>query len=667
MKTTQQLKEKCAELLNSRTYGDYGYSYPNPKYPVCVIYFGGKSAVYHELISEKLLRGWGGAAEQIPYYILEMSEKGSNNFGLKSIDGGNIDDRAFGADMTDLLSRSNIYAKASEISLYCVLNTDSVNNDSNDNLKDDLKEDGGNNFREWYSAIDKIRAMINTPMTAMLLIALNDEFNHQKKSVCIKQTLCQIYQSRNNTHLYESVFIIGRRFRNGCFQADGFGSCGDLFGNIILLSNTSDEGKDGHEEFQGRDIRRENLYKSAQPALTVAYSCSAKPVGDIAIITLKAITAKLSEMLRTGGFSTGNSDETARIAEILEVENGQSELYERIFARISGYLPSNDYLELLPGKPDLSKNYATADKASYGCLTAFLESNHFLIIQRQIESLKDEIIEQLSARICDELTAAELYERFPENALTVALDKARVLLNAVNYSDCSAIDAVKVKLKSGVSQAVDGIVRDTFRNLCVNAKICADSFFCIKESVDMMPAIREIGTGMHLAEFYTDKANRFLNAENCAKIFRSVFAVNNKETDVLNALFSAVKDCFESDPVYRHSYMDEMHERLGINDIHIATSQIIGELIDNLDEKVRFYSATVFPCNRTFEAYFLNTATSRANSAAGLNSENGLYERIKKRELPPNTARTFYNTQSNDIIESMWFYECRENDLSADM
>ncbi|MCL1789514.1 MAG: hypothetical protein FWG33_04075 [Oscillospiraceae bacterium] len=636
MMNTTELKEKIAALLKGRTGGDYNYIYPNPNYPVCVFYFGTKSAVHHNAVSKKLTHGWGGAANQIPYYILEPD-------GLKNLNGESHSAEMLGEDMTTLLSCSNIYVNPSGISLYCILDTDSV-----------YSERVSESFEQWYSAIENIKTMMNTPLTAMLLIALNDEFNHQKKSVEIKQKLCQIYQKQNKSHIYESVVIIGRRLRNGAYAGN---ASGDLLANVILLSNTIDDDI-GNGEIGIRDGRRENLYKAGIPALTGSYSCSAKPVGDIAMITLKTITAKLSEMLRE--YQSEKADEN-RVSRILEVDKGQSELYERVFAKISGHLPSNEYLRLLPGKPDLTKSFAEVDKNAYGCLSAFLEANHFPVIERQILEQKDELVSQLTQRICQHLTAAELYEGVPETAISAALDKACAMLDALTYADCSAVDTVKVKLKSGVADVMNEMIRETFDDLSAKSKICVDGFFRIKKSVDMMPAIREMGTGLHLVEFYTDKANRFLNAENSRLIFNQVFAAHNKEADVMDALFSAMESCFESAQVYRHPYIDEMYERLGINDIHIATSQIIGELIENLDEKVRFYSATVFPSNRTFEAYFLNTAVrSRIE-------ENGLYERLKKRELPPNTGRTFYNTHSNDIIESMWFYECRESDLLAEL
>ncbi|MCL2071281.1 MAG: hypothetical protein FWH07_03495 [Oscillospiraceae bacterium] len=634
------LKEKITGLLTARNVGDYGYSsFPTPYYPVCVFYFGSQSAIHHERISKKLTHGWGGAANQIPFYVLESD-------GLKTLEGENRNMEEFGEDMTNLLSCSNIYANPSGISLYCILDTDSVNSCSSGNA--------GVDFGNWYFAVNRIKQMINTPLTTMLLIALNDEFNHQKKSVEIKQTLCGIYQSQNNTHLYDSVFVIGRRLRNGAYSGE---TDSDLYANIILLSNTID-GIDSSGGSESQNDRRDNLYKSSKPALSAAYACSAKPIGDIAIITLKTITAKLSEMLND---SRLNKADESRVAKILEVDKGRSELYERVFAKIEGHFPSNDYLYQLPGKPDLSKTFAEADNASYGCLSAFLESNHFSITENQVSILKDEIVSQLTKRVCEQLTAAGLYEGVDETVITAALDKAGVMLDALSYAECTAIDAVKVKLKSGVADAMKGIIRETFAHLSAKSKICMDSFFRIKKSVDMMPAIREIGSGLHLVEFYTDKANRFLNAENSAKIFNRVFSVHNKDEDVLDALFSAMESCFLSDKIYRSSYIDEMYERLGINDIHTATSQIIGELIENLDEKVRFYSATVFPNNRTFEAYFLNTL------ARSPIDENGLYERLKRRELPANTGRTFFNTQSNDTVESMWFYECRENDLLAEL
>jgi len=617
-------KERLTALLKARDTGDYSCAALH--YPVCVMYFGASSAVYHESISKKLINGWGSCADQIPYYVLERE-------GLKNLNGESIDAQSFGRDMTNLLKNPNMYTDPSGICLYCVLDTDSAD--------DDNSED----FDKWYFAIDNIKKMINTPLMTMLFIVLNDEFSHQKKSVEIKQRLCEIYKSQNHTHSYSSVFVLGRRQRNGAYAND---SLGDLLGYIILLSDTAAVDSD----------RRANLYKADRPALTAAYASSAKPVGDIAVITLKAITAKLSQMLNDESVCEKIGE--SHIAKILEVNKGQSELYERIYEKISRSFPANDRLRLLPGKPDLSGSFADADQASYGCLSAFLKKNHLSVIDDKMNELRPQIISRLTDKICEELTAGQLSDGIDGDVISAVLDKARVAGDTDALDRINVFDAVKIKLKSAVADIMQDIIRETFAKVLQQSKFCTDCFYSIKKSADMMPSARETGTGLHLVKFYTALAGRHLNHETSVKIFNRIFKISNKESDITDALFAGMESCFASDKVYRYSYIDEMYERLGINDIHTATNQIIGELIESLDEKVRFYSATVFPNNRTFEAYFLSNAT--LESADG----NGLYDRLKNRELPPNTQRTFFNTCNNDIIETMWFYECRENDLTAE-
>jgi hypothetical protein len=610
-----ELKEKIIGLLKSHSTGEHSYSTPHN--PVCVMYFGKASAVCHEAVCQKLTDGWGGSANQIAFYILETD-------GLKDLNAEDLSQQTFGLDMTNLL-RCNVYCDTSSISLFCIFDTDCVD-----------CENPAADFEKWYYAIENIKVMLNSPIKTMLLIAVNDELNHQKKSVLIKQRLCEIYQKQDNTHSYDCVFVIGRRLRSGAYSR-GFG--GDLLANIILLSNTS-----------GVNC---GFYKSA-PALTAAYESSAKPVGDIGIITLKVITAKLSQMLQSDMGNPLKNDESL-IAKILEIDKGQSELYERIYTKINQFLPPNEVLFQLPGKPDFNASFDTADEMSYNCLSTFLHNNHFAVINEQMALLKDEIVSQLTARICRLVSAGRLYDGFDSGVISAVLDKAQIMLDS--NAELSALDAVRLKLKSLVAAKTRCIILDTLESLCLRYKSCIDAFLRIKRSVDMMPAVRETGTGMHLVKFYTDRANRYLNLENCTNVFENVFSLDNRENDILDVLFTALESCFVGDNVYRFSYIDEMYERLGVNDIHTATNQIIGELIENLDEKIRFYSATVFANNRMFEAYFL-----RVDAV-----ENSLYERLKKRELPANTQRTFFNAQSNDIIESMWFYECRENDLLAEL
>lgn len=586
----------------------------------------------HESVSKALTSGWGGAVTQIPFYVYEHD-------GFRLVDGESRTDEQLCDDMTELL-RGGIYSDTKSISLYCILDTTEVESCAE--------------FEKWYFAIERIKTLLNTPLTTMLLLVVNDELNQQKKSVEIKRKLCEIYQNQNNSHIYEGVFVLGRRLRNGAYSDANSGSSGNLLANIMLLSNTADDGKD----------HKAHLYKSNCPALTVSYSSSVKPNADIAVITLKAIVAKLSEMFNQG--IKNEQANQAMLAKIIELDKGKSDFYERVFVQLSEHFPSYECLSCLPrrtqGELDFEMSFTELNHETYGCLSAFLEKNYFSVIEELFScSLKNEVVSELKKKICEQLTAVELYEGVSDDVRTAVFKKAEV---GFSTEGGNALDTIKIKWKNKISKELRGVINEVLDELTTHSKACVDGFEQIKKSIALMPAAPETGTGLHLVRFYTDKASRYLNMESSAKILTDVFAVHNTESDILDVLFSAMESCFESAPVYRFSYIEEMYERLGVNDIHTATNQIIGELIDSLDEKIRFYSATVFSNNRIFEAYFFNISTPETLERLG---ENGLYERLKNRELPLNTSRTFFNTYNNDIIESMWFYECREQDLLAEL
>jgi hypothetical protein len=112
---------------------------------------------------------------------------------------------------------------------------------------------------------------------------------------------------------------------------------------------------------------------------------------------------------------------------------------------------------------------------------------------------------------------------------------------------------------------------------------------------------------------------------------------------------------FESDPVYKLSFSEELIERLGNADTEKRAQEFIGqELIKNLDDRVSYYSMHVFH-TRTFEAYLLNTAGTNNNL---------LFRYLSDRAIPPEVTRTFFNTCNNDMAESIWFYVCSEDNLS---
>ena len=137
-------------------------------------------------------------------------------------------------------------------------------------------------------------------------------------------------------------------------------------------------------------------------------------------------------------------------------------------------------------------------------------------------------------------------------------------------------------------------------------------------------------------------------------VFVKILKIGNKKSDILKILLNAIETFFGSDPVYKLSFSEEFTTRLGNIDSERHAQEFIGqELIQNLEDKVSFFSKNVFQ-GRTFEAYLLN-AEGTAN--------NLLFKYLKDKDMPPEVSRTFFNTCNNDMAESVWFFVCSEDNL----
>jgi hypothetical protein len=120
-------------------------------------------------------------------------------------------------------------------------------------------------------------------------------------------------------------------------------------------------------------------------------------------------------------------------------------------------------------------------------------------------------------------------------------------------------------------------------------------------------------------------------------------------------LLIALEGIFESDSVYQLPFAQELSSRLGTGSTEQQAQEFIGEtLIRGLGDKVSFSSLNVMQ-ERVCEAYFINTQDS---------ANNLLHEFLQKREAPPGAFKSFFNTCSNDMAESLWLYPLTEDNLA---
>jgi hypothetical protein len=628
METVKELIQASIGLL--RNNGISSTNFSRPYYPTCVVYFGKRSSEYHKELLEDILLGWGGNADYIKFYTIEDTDRRN----LKdTLSGEYISVSDVRTQITDLLSSQNVFADMSRIALYCIVDTTDVAT---------VEE-----FMKWYLMINFVEDTLGVSTLSMLMVILNESLQYTELAKGIKNRIRDAYLDESiegvNHHLYDSVFAFGNRLKNGSFikndPSKGGHSNYNLFADIVLLTNTH------CDDYYNR---RSRLYGSDKPAFTAAYAFVQKPMAEIVMITLSIILNKLKEL------TVNQSVNAEGLMKALKIDNGRSEVYDQFYNEIKGLLPSNEFMNWLPGKAEPDRSFDEYNIATYGCLQAFLEKNHFDVVFTELLNRNDLIVKEILDLLSKELNAAQLAYGIPTSIRETAYDKAEI---AFGTPDKLPVEpAIEMKTKKRIAEGLRSKTDEAVIKAIQKSETCMEQFKEICTEQERMFAIGEEGTRKNLTAFYGERIQRYFNDFSKLKtLFTSMLKIDNSKADMLQILLKAIETFFGSDAVYKLSFSEELIERLGNVDTEKRAQEFIGqELIKNLDEKVSFFSKHVYQM-RTFEAYLLNTEGKNNNL---------LYKYLNGRDVPPDVSRTFFNTYNNDMAESIWFYVCTVDNLS---
>lgn len=628
METIQELIYNSVGLLRKNNISSANFL--KPHYPTCVVYLGKHSSKYHHDLLEDITRGWGGNADYIKFYTIEDV----NSMEIKDmLSGNNLTTVDVKTQITDLLSSQNVFADMTRIALYCIIDTTDV--------------ESAEEFERWYSTISFVENTIGVSTLSMLMVILNESLQLTTPAKNIKNKIRDIFQDENicekNTHLYDSVFIFGNRLKNGSFiKIDPTESAFvnfNLFADVVLLTNT---------RCVDYNDRRAHLYGCDKPALTAAYGFVQKPMVEIVMVSLTIIMNKLKELITT---QTIDAD---ILTNALEINNGRSAFYERFFSEIQELLPMNEFMNWLPGKVSPDKTFEEFNKSTDGCLSKFLEQNHFEVVNAELLNRSDFITTELVSLISNALNAAQLINGISNEVKKTAFDRAEIALGDPNKLQAQPAIDVKIKKEIAIGLRSES---DHALNIAVQrAESCMGQFKQLCAELEKMFAVGEEGTRKNLTNFYGDKINRYFNDTSKLKaLIKNILKIENTKKDMLQILEKTLEELFESEPVYKLSFSEELIERLGNADTEKRAQEFIGqELIKNLDDRVSYFSKHVFQ-TRTFEAYLLNTEG---------NNNNLLFKYLNDRAIPPEVTRTFFDTCNNDMAESIWFYTCSIDNLS---
>ncbi|MDR0513633.1 MAG: hypothetical protein LBG81_00535, partial [Coriobacteriaceae bacterium] len=493
MNTVKDLIRSSVELLRNRSLTNASYS--KPHYPVCVVYLGLRSALFHDELMTDLARGWGGNIDFMCFYTLENPgstqlcplASGKGDRGTEAVP---LATETLQGQLTAMMSAQEAFADMSRIALYGVLDTTGLQ--------------AASDLREWYGALERIKEMMATPTLSMLMVVLNESLQHAVAAKEMKQELLALYRENNTGtkgHRHEAVLVLGNKLRNGAYinldPTAGYYVNYNLFADIILLSNT--RGSDYGE-------RRACIYGNNRPGMTAAYGFVQKPMEEIAMVALDAVLEKLKERL------DDRPVDSEGLMGMLDIERGRSKLYESFYERIKGLLPTNEFLEWMPGRLGKEATFAECDCMSDGCLQAFLDQNHFAELDAALRDLEESIAKELDAGLCQGAQAARLKNGVNRTTRDEAYGKAELAFAAPERLQVFAGIEAKSRqhvvrfLRTKTDEAIDEAVRKAQQTLSEFQDVCMEQ--------QRMSAIGEGEMLRNLSEFYGTKAQRSYSDEN---------------------------------------------------------------------------------------------------------------------------------------------------------
>lgn len=636
----QLIEEKillpACELLKNNNIQNHNFE--RPKYPTCVFYLGEKSLGYFKEMKKDLIRGWGEAANSIEHIYINTFENIESS--LFDIDKTNITVQDLRSRVTTMMSNGAIFSDMSHINVYFILDTTMLTDET---------------FEEGYLIIEKLKEVLRVPVLSNLMVVLNDSLDLNDKSSAIRNKLYEVYKSDecgdSDRHLYDAVYILSNRLKNGQYINLDPNSPEyleyNLFANIILLTNTNDG---EHQK------RVSELYGSRVPAFLTAYRNISKPCKDICKIVLK----RTMEIVRDS--IDAQNDSNISVEEIVSKTIGVSNTvfpFGDEFYRdyIVPKFPDNSAIKYLPYRGNcIGKKYDDINSETKNCLDLFVKNNYYDVIDKIIEDNNGVLLKKAKELIASKInsTYSKILQSTTVDIKTVV---SNVFSNYKNYSDNGngeIISVINYRTKRKAMEKFEDIISDAFCDVVENITCSRVNFATLFKEIELMNTVSEEGLRQNLKTYYEDKVNMyFMDHNRKTEISQKILTECKSTEDVICHIFELLRNILNSDKVFSVPFVEELIMRVesvsGQVDIGTLVSQ---ELIKGLNDRVSMYSFNVFR-ERSYEAYFINTSAEN----------NELYNSLKLRENNQTIPITYFNTLSNEMIESIWIYRATEDNL----
>lgn len=627
-------------------------AFSSPNSPACVFYFGERSQSFHADVVRGLQGAWGGASRHVCYAVipdaaaLEAAASGSNAMPFVDASSGNafsINDLQHKG--MDMMRTGGYFADATRCELYCILDTTGLT---------------GGVVKQWYMALNSIKAVLaGVGINAMLIALLNESLGQSNASE-IKETLRAIYEDSEivgpNRHLYDCVFLYSNYTKSGWSKLlDGFDPQRhderDIVPDVIALTNSVGE---------DRSSIRSTLYSSGEcPAITAAFKYVDKPRRDIAVISLRHIVEALGERMDESADKALSDDV---IDQALGIQGNRSAIVDGCMPLINDVLAKyqgfEQYLPCLNGDVNVaSLPFEQADQETGGCLRQFVDHNHLHDLTHggagSLEGLEGQIANHM-------VTALDAGQMLSLNEQTLARKIENAFTDVIPSEESIASrkvpDAVKLLLVGRVAQNVRDVTLAVVKHLRAQAEQTISAFNSIKQDVAFISAERQQGVHIKVNAFYSKVVSSFFaNPQRCATLLRKLLSIGNDEQHMLDVLRDeALLPLFDSEyggqRVFALGFMDELVLRLTDGHDPTAAVNLVGqELVNNVGDYIGFKTLEIIP-QRIMEAYLLYVDDD-ATSAAGK-----LCQYLDRFDLKPGVNRVFHNASLQDSATSIWFY-----------
>lgn len=631
----RNLLAPACELLKNKRIKDHNFE--KPKHPVCVFYLGKGAKGYQKEMNNDLIRGWGDSATQIKHICINNPE---DMIGSMT----DANDNAMSVEMlrnevTGMMTRADVFDDMNLVHIYCFIDTTAM-----------LSEE----FEKWYTFTLELSKVLPVSLRTAFIVILNQSLNYVERSEQVRAKLLELYKSdaysEPNSHAYNAVYLFSNKLKNGVFitldsESEDYQEY-NLFADVILLSNTN------NSEVNTRII---NLYDRRTPAFTAAYSNLSKPIKDIVMITLKKCLAVVRTHIDDINAREVVSEDI--IPRILNITNGSMPFINQFFDdHIRPRIPDFQSLEYLPTESSCLKlPYEEADVRTQGCLGLFVQRNYFDTAQRIIDLHKSDLMQKIKSYIKSNMTVAQ-----QRSFQFFGGDLDAIVKNVLSYKTdmdankkANVADAIAMMTKKNVINQIAPLVIEALEELRSNSRKSRELFGDLYEDINKMILSGEDGLRQNLKSFYENIVEMYyLETTRVDNLSKDILSCSSIE-EMLVVLMKELNNIFGSNSVFTLSFFHELTERVKALGASVNVGEMITkELINNLDSRLALSSYNMYP-ECYFEAYFLNTNTG--------NNENLLYEALTKRESIKNI--TCHNTLSNDMVESIWFYRCTEDNV----